>query len=148
MGLSEEIAAIRAGDGDPAALIGEFRRTAVLVPALDDGGLMTAARGGIRWIYAFTDEPALVRFAEGRGTTADNVGDDGLPYLSLLGARLLDEVIPAVDGPTGVAVNVADQDGSMLFPPVRGIVPDAVAVDVDAAMDADVDVDSQGEGTR
>lgn len=31
--------------------------------------------------------------------------------------------------PAGVAVNVADPDGSMLFPPVVGIVPDAVAVD-------------------
>lgn len=29
-----------------------------------------------------------------------------------------------------MAVNVADQDGSMLFPPVAGIVPDACAVDV------------------
>nr|MDT0527358.1 AMP-binding protein [Streptomyces sp. DSM 41633] len=46
------------------------------------------------------------------------------------GARLLDEVIPAMGVPAGVAVNVADPDGSMLFPPVVGIVPDAVAVDL------------------
>lgn len=42
--------------------------------------------------------------------------------------------------PAGVAVNAADPDGSMLFPPVVGIVPDAVAVD------ADVDVPSGGRG--
>ena len=28
-------------------------------------------------------------------------------------------------------MDVADEDGSMMFPPVRGIVPDEVAVDVD-----------------
>jgi hypothetical protein len=47
----------------------------------------------------------------------------------VLGARLLDVVVPASEEPTGVAVDVADEDGSMMFPPVRGIVPDGAAVD-------------------
>ncbi|MFD5141718.1 hypothetical protein [Streptomyces sp. NPDC058401] len=67
MELTVEIAAIRDGSGDPARLLGEFRRAVLLVPL--------------------------------------------------------------AEGPAGVAVNVADGDGSMFFPPVAGIVPDANAVD-------------------
>ncbi|WP_406185492.1 SseB family protein [Streptomyces sp. NBC_01006] len=138
MGLTEEIADLREGRGDPGRLVGEFRRATLLVPVTGDagagdgagdaaGGLMSAVSGGIRWFYAFTDEEALFRFARARG-------EDGQewPYLALLGARLVDAVVPQVDGPAGVAVNVADADGSMLFPPVKGIVPDACAVDIAA----------------
>ncbi|MBT2455852.1 SseB family protein [Streptomyces sp. ISL-86] len=134
MELTGEIAAIRDGGGDPARLVGEFRRAVLLVPFAADanglsdsdgshGGLMSAVRGGIRWLYAFTDEEALARFAEARAEA-----DREWPYLSILGARLVDAVVPMADGPAGVAVNVADEDGSMLFPPVAGIVPDAYAV--------------------
>lgn len=133
MGLAEEIAAMRGGSGHSGRLLGEFRRTALLVPLSggDDGGLMSGWQGGVRWIYAFTDEEALARFAVQRGA-----GVHEWEYLSILGARLVDAVIPTVDGPTGVAVDVADEDGSMLFPPVVGIVADAYAVDaVDAGPD-------------
>ncbi|MBL1096658.1 hypothetical protein [Streptomyces coffeae] len=125
MGLADEIKRIRAAEGDPLALVGEFRRTAVLVPVVDDV-LMSAHYQGIRWIYAFTDEAALARFALVRGSAPDEPWD----YERVWGARLLDAVIPALDGPAGVAVDVADAAASMLFPPARGIVPDAVAVDV------------------
>ncbi|MFI6146751.1 SseB family protein [Streptomyces sp. NPDC051109] len=139
MGLPDEIADFREGRGNPGRLVGEFRRATLLVPVTRDaaaagdgagagdaaGGLMSAGSGGIRWFYAFTGEEALFRFARARG-------EDGRewPYLAVLGARLVDAVVPQVDGPAGVAVNVADQDGSMLFPPVAGIVPDACAVDI------------------
>ncbi|MEU7723937.1 SseB family protein [Streptomyces sp. NPDC040724] len=129
MGLAEEISAVRGGSGHPGRLLGEFRRTALLVPLSegDGGGLMSGQQGGVRWIYAFTDEEALARFADARGASARE-----WEYLSILGARLVDAVIPTVEGPTGVAVDVADEDGSMLFPPVVGIVPDACAVDAGA----------------
>ncbi|MEU7556276.1 hypothetical protein AB0B01_28790 [Streptomyces sp. NPDC044571] len=131
MELAAEIAAYRAGSGDPRRLVGEFRRTVLLAPLAEgaadaDGGLMSAVSGGIRWFYAFTDEDALARFAEARGEAGRE-----WPYLAILGARLVDAVVPEVDGPAGVAVNVADADGSMLFPPVAGIVPDACAVDIE-----------------
>ncbi|MCX4783123.1 SseB family protein [Streptomyces sp. NBC_01264] len=131
MELTGEIAAIRDGSGDPARLVGEFRRAVLLVPLPDgpDGGLMSAVSGGIRWIYAFTDEEALARFAEARGDAGRE-----WEFLSVLGARLVDAVIPAADGPAGVAVNVADEDGSMFFPPVAGIVPDGSAVDLAGAV--------------
>lgn len=131
MELIEEIAAYRDGRGEPARLVGEFRRAVLLAPlaAGADGGVMSAVRGGVRWLYAFTDEAALARFARARGA-----GDREWGYLSVLGARLVDAIVPMVDGPAGVAVNVADEDGSMLFPPVLGIVPAACAVDgTDAA---------------
>ncbi len=130
MGLTEEIVAMRGGSGHSGRLLGEFRRTALLVPLSgdDDGGLMSGWQGGVRWIYAFTDEEALARFAEARGAGA---GAREWEFLSILGARLVDAVIPTVDGPTGVVVDVADEDASMLFPPVVGIVPDRCAVDAD-----------------
>ncbi|WP_324290408.1 hypothetical protein [Streptomyces sp. H27-H1] len=115
--------------GDPGRLLGEFRRAVLLVPVADgpDGGLMPAVSGGIRWIYAFTDEEALARFAEARGESGRE-----WEFLSVLGARLVDAVVPMADGPAGVAVNVADGDGdgSMFFPPVAGIVPEGSAVDI------------------
>ncbi|MEV6583196.1 SseB family protein [Streptomyces sp. NPDC051582] len=138
MELTAEIAAYRAGSGDPGRLVGEFRRAVLLVPLAGgsdeaDSGLMSAFSGGIRWFYAFTDEEALARFAEARGEARRE-----WPYLAVLGARLVDAVVPEVDGPAGVAVNVADADGSMLFPPVAGIVPDAYAVDVESESAAGV----------
>ncbi|MBT2467301.1 SseB family protein [Streptomyces sp. ISL-66] len=129
MGLTGEIAAIRDGQGDPDRLVGEFRRAALLVPLADgpDDGLMSAVSGGIRWVYAFTDEEAMARFAAARGELEERAW----PYVSMLGARLVDVVVPEAQGPAGVVVNVADGAGSMFFPPVAGIVPDVSAVDVD-----------------
>ncbi|MDF4253992.1 hypothetical protein [Streptomyces sp. WMMB303] len=125
--ISEEIAAMRAGTGDPGRLLGEFRRAAVLAPKAAGGRLLTRSFGGVRWILAFTDEAALARFATAPGRGRVPGGREG-EYVTVLGARLLDVVIPALDGPTGVAVDIADEDGSMLLPPAPGIVPDAAAV--------------------
>ncbi|MFF0478336.1 hypothetical protein [Streptomyces sp. NPDC004284] len=125
MSLQEEIDTVRAGGGRPERMVGEFRRTVLLAP-VEDGGIMSGKWGGVRWVYAFTGEDALARFVVARG--ADPAAE--LEYVAILGARLLDEVVPSLDGPTGVAVDVADEERSMLFPPVSGIVPDAVAVDV------------------
>ncbi|MFF9397137.1 MULTISPECIES: SseB family protein [unclassified Streptomyces] len=119
-------------DGDPAAaarrefavLLGEFRRTAVLVPLDADGDLWSAEQNGVRWICAFSDEEALARFAVARGE-----GEREWTYRSVLGARLLDVMVPMLPGPAGVALDAGSEDG-MLFPPVAGIVPDAVAVDL------------------
>ncbi|MFT2016463.1 hypothetical protein ACMA1D_11550 [Streptomyces sp. 796.1] len=125
MGLVDECVAVRAGEGDPHALIGEFRRAIVLVPVVR-GGLLSSSYGGIRWIYAFTDEGALIRFLLTRGQPPATDQE----YAAVLGARLLDVVIPAhADEPCGVALDVADPDRSMFFPPVSGIVPDEAAVD-------------------
>ncbi|WP_437107300.1 hypothetical protein [Streptomyces flaveolus] len=110
-----------------AILLGEFRRTPVLVPLGQDGAPLTADFGGVRWFYAFSNERALARFAVARGEAARE-----WPYQWWLGARLLDVAVPAAGVPCGVALDCADGEDGMVFPPVRGIVPDEVAVDVDA----------------
>lgn len=76
---------------------------------------------------AFTDETALARFALHQGP-----GDRPMDYAALLGARIVDEIVPSLGEPTGLAVDIASEDGSMFFPPVTGIVPDGVAVDTGA----------------
>lgn len=145
--LAERIADQRAGVGDPRALLGEFRRALVLVP-IDGGGLWTAESGGVRWVCGFTDEVALARFAQARNAL-DGGGGAGRSWeiAELRGARLLDEIVPAMGVPAGVAVNIADPDGSMFFPPVAGIVPDAVAIDEqDAEASTVVPGHGQGQG--
>lgn len=143
--LSERIAEQRVGGGDPRVMLGEFRRTLVLVP-LEGGGLWTAEFGGVRWVCGFTDEAALARFAQARGSLRD-AGATGRSweFAELWGARLLDEIVPAMGVPAGVSVNVADADGSMFFPPVVGIVPDAVAVDREVTAGPEVVSGRDGE---
>ncbi|MFE9664084.1 hypothetical protein [Streptomyces sp. NPDC005955] len=115
-----------------ARLLGEFRRTAVLVPLGDEPGseeergLLTADFNGIRFILAFSDEQALARYVQARGEFARE-----WTYRTILGARLLDVAVPAAGVPCGVALDCADVSDGVVFPPVRGIVPDAVAVDRD-----------------
>ncbi|WP_407838616.1 SseB family protein [Streptomyces sp. DSM 116496] len=150
MGFDEEWAQLRAGaagraasapavvpvaECDPVAVardaalerLTDFRGRVVLVPFDDRGGLWTAGLGGLDWICAFTSEETLARFAEARG----EVGREW-PYRRVIGARLLDEVVPALDFPCGIALDAAGPDGAV-FPPVRGIVPDAAALDGEAA---------------
>lgn len=125
--LAERIAERRAGAGDPRALVGEMRRSVLLVPSDGGGGLWSARSGGVRWICGFTDEEALARFAQQRGA-----GERPLEYAALLGARIVDEIVPALGEPAGLAVDIASEEGAMFFPPVTGIVPDAAAVDSEA----------------
>lgn len=108
-----------------AALLGVFRRTTVLVPLDDEDGLWSAESGGLRWICAFSHEEALARFVQARGGAE---ASRDWPYLKVLGARLLDEAVGAAGVPCGVALDPGSPDGA-LFPPVTGVVPDAVAVD-------------------
>ncbi|MGW8553807.1 SseB family protein [Streptomyces tubercidicus] len=123
MSLADEVATAHAGHPNPAALVGEFRRTSVLLPVVNDS-LMSAELSGIRWLYAFSDEQELARFAMSRGAP-----ETELPYVRAIGARLLDVVIPAIEEPAGVVLDAGSEQG-MVFPPVSGIVPDSVAVDL------------------
>lgn len=110
-----------------AVLLGEFRRTAVLVPIDAYGSLWTADQGGVRWICAFSHEEALARFAQAQGDAKRE-----WTYQRVLGARLLDVMVPELGIPAGVALDAASDDG-MLFPPVEGVVPDAAVVDLGGA---------------
>ncbi|GGT23297.1 hypothetical protein GCM10010271_28550 [Streptomyces kurssanovii] len=121
--LAERIAERRRGVGDPRALVGEMRRSVLLVPTAG-GGLWSARSGGVRWVCGFTDEAALARFA-----LLQSSGDRPMDYAALLGARIVDEVVPFLEEPAGLAVDIATEGGSIFFPPVAGIVADGVAVD-------------------
>lgn len=127
-------------------MLRELRRTLVLMP-VDGGGLWAAELGGVRWVCGFTDEAALARFARARGALHDPGAGGGVwKFAALRGARLLDKFIPAMGAPAGLAVNIADPDGSMYFPPVTGIVPDAVAVDREPAAVGESAADAPGRG--
>ncbi|MCZ2525351.1 SseB family protein [Streptomyces sp. HB2AG] len=107
------------GQGDLRALVGEFRRSEVLVPVVD-GSLLSTRTGDVRWLFAFTDDAALERFAQARGEAVP----DRVP---VHGARLLDQVAPRTGGPTGIAVDAGSPAG-MVLPPVTGIVPDGAVL--------------------
>ncbi|MGW7098927.1 SseB family protein [Streptomyces sp. NPDC054838] len=109
------------------ARLSDLRSRVVLVPLDAQGGLWTAELGGLDWICAFSDEEALARFAEARGETGRE-----WPYRRVIGARLLDEVVPALDFPCGVALDAAGPVGAV-YPPLRGTVPDAAALDGEVA---------------
>ncbi|MFF5773933.1 SseB family protein [Streptomyces californicus] len=119
----EQVDALASARREFAILLGEFRRTAVLVPFDPHGSLWTADQNGVRWICAFSNEEALARFAEAQGDS-----NREWTYRTILGARLLDAMVPVLPGPAGVALDAGSANG-VLFPPVAGIVPDHVAVD-------------------
>ncbi|WP_138899129.1 SseB family protein [Streptomyces chryseus] len=108
------------GAGDLRSLVGEFRRSEVLVPVVE-GSLLSVELGGIRWLFAFTDDAALARFGVARGETFHE-------RVPVYGARLLDQLIPNAGEPMGIALDAGSETG-MVLPPVAGIVPDAVAMD-------------------
>lgn len=114
---------LHAGVGDPASMLAQFRCSAVLVPRWGADAVLTGDERGIRWIYAFSGEDELVAFARAKG-----VGGAEVEYLSVFGSRLLDVAVPALGVPGGVALDVAG-GRPMLFPPMSGVVPDAVALD-------------------
>ena len=115
---------VAAGRREFAVLLGEFRRGAWLVPLDDQGDLWSAEQGGVRWICAFSDEPALARFAYAQGGA-----DREWSYQRVLGARLLDVMVPLLEMPAGVALDAGSAEGT-LFPPVAGVVPEGSVVDV------------------
>ncbi|MGW6914470.1 hypothetical protein ACWGB8_11710 [Kitasatospora sp. NPDC054939] len=122
-GLVHQVRMARAGAGDPAVLVAEVRRSALLVLRWGEEAVWTSDHGGLRWIHAFTSEAELAAFAQAKGLPLE-----GLPYLTVLGSRLLDVAVPALGVPGGIALDAAGAQG-MLFPPMRGIVPDALALD-------------------
>ncbi|WP_455360127.1 hypothetical protein [Streptomyces sp. SYSU K21746] len=102
-----------------------FRSAIVMVPLDERGSPWSAEQGDVRWILAFSSETTMAQFALARCDGAREWG-----FRTVSGARLLDDVVPAVTVPCGVALDPGCEEG-MLFPPVVGIVPDSAAVDLD-----------------
>lgn len=124
--LAAQIVAVHDGQGDPGRLMAGFRDTILLVPLGPRTTVLTSNSGGLRWILAFTSQSELARYSVAR-----DEADQERRYITARGDRILDEFLPAVDPPCGVAIDIAG-DRPMMLPPVRGIVADAIAVDRDS----------------
>ncbi|MFE9425487.1 hypothetical protein ACFYNO_21255 [Kitasatospora sp. NPDC006697] len=101
LSLSRGIEALYGGWGDGRQLVDQFRAATLLCPLAPDGEPMAGELGGLLWLYAFTDEPALARFARARGE-----GGRRWDFARIGGDLLLDVAVPRLDGPGGVAVDV------------------------------------------
>ncbi len=115
VGLLAEIAAVYGGFGRWEGLVREFRPSLVLVPTSSGGALVTCGHGGVQWFLAFTREQDLAEWAVARGRRPDADVD----FLTVLGERLLDVAVPSVDGPAGVALNIAGR--RPIFLPPQGV---------------------------
>ncbi|MGF1425934.1 SseB family protein [Kitasatospora sp. LaBMicrA B282] len=101
--LSERLAALHAGQVDGPGLVRELRAALVLLPT-QDGEPVAGDAEGVRWLYAFTGEDALARFATARGISGE------VEYLWVRGSRVLDVALPALAAPAapvGLALDVA-----------------------------------------
>ncbi|MET8075292.1 SseB family protein [Streptomyces sp. NPDC005303] len=142
--LTAEIHDLYDGHGDSERLLAAFRAAALYVPFAEEADGAEDAEGeamcsgeadGVRWLYAFTSTAELERFARTRAEAGTDPGwaSGRIRYWTVLGSRLLDVAVPAAvtetRTPTGVAVDVGGIR-QLLMPPVSGVVPDRVAVDL------------------
>ncbi|MCW2819551.1 MAG: hypothetical protein JWR42_2338 [Marmoricola sp.] len=125
--LISEIRMTRHGVGDAESLVTALRESVLLVLRTGEDGVAAGDQGGVRWVHAFTSPERLAEFLQARGE-----GDRPASYLTVRGDRLLDVVLPLVDGPAGLAVDVGS-DEPMLFPAVVGVVPVERAIDGEVA---------------
>ncbi|WP_405555641.1 SseB family protein [Streptomyces canus] len=145
--LAAEIHDLYAGQGNGDRLLAAFRAAALYVPfdqSAEDAVEVNGAQGdamcsgeadGVRWLYAFTSTTELERFARARAEAGTDPGwaSGRIRYWTVLGSRLLDVAVPAAVAesrtPAGVAVDVGGVR-PLLLPPLSGVVPDQVAVDL------------------
>lgn len=125
--LRHEIALAHHGIGDRDTMVAALRASVLYVPRAGERSVLTADQGGLRWIYAFTTAEELAAFFTARGE-----GEQSVRYVTVRGDRLLDEAVPDVSGPSGVALDVAGV-APMLLPAVSGVVRDQHAIDLAGA---------------
>lgn len=133
--LRAEIRDLYDGQGDVERLLAAFRAAALYVPLVEDEPMCSVETDGVQWLYAFTSTGELERFARARAEVGSRPGlvAGRIAYWTALGSRLLDIAVPAAVAETRTPVGVAVDVGgvrSFLLPPVSGIVPHAVAVDL------------------
>ncbi|MFJ9099822.1 SseB family protein [Streptomyces sp. NPDC102405] len=142
--LTAEIHDLYDGQGDSERLLAAFRAAALYVPFAEEAEDAEHAEGeamcsgeadGVRWLYAFTSTAELERFARARAEAGTDPGwaSGRIRYWTVLGSRLLDIAVPGAVAesrtPAGVAVDVGGIR-PLLLPPLSGVVPDQVAVDL------------------
>ncbi|MFK4098829.1 hypothetical protein ACI2L1_01830 [Streptomyces sp. NPDC019531] len=133
--LTAEIHDLYDGQGDGDRLLAAFRAAALYVPLAENEPICSAETDGVQWLYAFTSTTEVERFARARAEAGTDPGwaSGRIRHWTVLGSRLLDIAVPAAvtetRTPTGVAVDVGGIR-PLLMPPLSGIVPDPVAVDL------------------
>ncbi|MEP9382597.1 hypothetical protein [Nocardioides sp. KR10-350] len=116
--LRTEIRLVRGGVGNADAFRRALRESVLYVLPWNDDDLMCADQGGIRWVYAFTSALNVAAYALARGARPDVPVD----YLTVRADRLLDEAVPALGVPAGLAIDIGSEQ-PMLVPAL----PEAVA---------------------
>jgi len=120
--LREQVAMVYTSSPEERALLAAFREALLLVPLGDETTVLTADYGGLHWLYAFTSGTELARYAAVRGEA-----NREWHYLTVRGRRVLKDFLPGLPQPCGVVLDVAGER-PMMFPPVRGVVPDTIAL--------------------
>lgn len=120
-----EAALFYRGEGDGQRLVEAFRVSRVVLQVLEDPlRIVTLPARGLSWVPVFTDPEGLARFLRARGE-----GDREARFVTVSGAHVLDVYLPALPGPMGVVVDPLSRS-PVVLPPVSGIVPEEIAVDV------------------
>ncbi|NLE78705.1 MAG: hypothetical protein GX610_03835 [Rhodococcus sp.] len=109
--LLAEIDAFYQGFGHPTVLANALRTAVLFVPLTDDDRISTSEIEGIDWVCAFTSEQEYAKYVVARG---ENSGQHR--YHTLLGWRIVDDLIPSLGRPTGVVVDICGT-APMAFPP-------------------------------
>lgn len=109
--LLAEIDAFYQGFGHAAALTAAFRDAVLVVPLTDDERVPTSEVEGLDWVCAFTSELEYAKYLVARGE-----GGVSRSFHTVLGWRIVDDLIPALSRPTGVVVDICGAT-PMAFPP-------------------------------
>ncbi|WP_026343395.1 SseB family protein [Nocardia sp. BMG111209] len=120
--LRAEIAAFRAGFGQPALLLSAFREAAVLVPLTTDDRLYTTRYARIAWICVFTGVQPLSHYLIARGAQTEDHH-----FHTLRGHRLADYA-SAREDPTGIVIDPGSETPMALPPRLVAANGDTVGV--------------------
>jgi hypothetical protein len=134
--LHAEIQMVHRGLGDADELIAAVRASVLHVPLAGEDSLLAGDQDGVTWLYGFTTPEELAELFLLRGQAHEPVR-----YLTVRGDRLLDVAVPGIEGPGGLAVDVAGE-APMLFPAVAGIVSAEHAIDRRVARPGALDPDA------
>lgn len=108
--LRTEIRLARGGLANAEALQRAIRDSVLYVLPLGEEAVMCADLNDITWVLAFTSVDEVALYAAAKGATAA----DEIDYLSVTGAHLVEQVLPAWGRATGIALDVAGSEPLML----------------------------------
>lgn len=123
--LIAAVAAVRAGEGDMDQVMQLLRSATLWVETDSDEhghAVRSVAAQGLSWLPVFSSLPRLALFAQAAGRGAQQV-----TYGTLTGAELLDTCLPELPVGTGLVLDAVSEH-VLALPPVRGIVPESLAV--------------------